>query len=82
MYKKLSEISPHQFLTRRRLQIFDDEARERRLLDAVEKEDKWVRKFIGRLATAIQEIGSKSIGSSADPRHFGDDNQKCRRQKL
>jgi hypothetical protein len=82
MYKKLSEISPHQFLTKRRLQIFDDEARERRLLDAVEKEDRWVKEFIGRLATAIREIGIKSIGSSAEPRHFGDDNQKCRRQKL
>ena len=70
MYIKLSEIRPDQILTKRRLQIFDGEARERRLIDAVEKEDRWVKEFIGRLATAIREIGSKSIGSSAGPAPF------------
>jgi hypothetical protein len=43
-------------LRRRRRQIFDDQAMDRLELDTPEREDAWVKDFIGRLAGILRYI--------------------------
>jgi hypothetical protein len=50
---------PEQVLFRRRLQIFEDKAPEQRVLDLLEKEDRWVPNFVERLARVIRKIGRR-----------------------
>ena len=49
------------FVARRRRQILDDETMDRLVLDmpAPEREDAWVKDFIGRLADIIRGVGGK-----------------------
>jgi hypothetical protein len=50
---------PEQALVRRRLQILEDKAPEQRVLDLLEKEDRWVPDFVERLAQAIRKFGRR-----------------------
>jgi hypothetical protein len=50
---------PEQVLARRRRQIFEGNAPEKRASDLLEKEDRWVPDFIERLAQAIRNIGRR-----------------------
>jgi hypothetical protein len=49
------------FVARRRRQILDDETLDRLVLDmpVPEREDAWVKDFIGRLADIIRGVGGK-----------------------
>jgi hypothetical protein len=49
--------TPEKRLLRRR-QIFDDQAMDRLELDTPEREDAWVKDFIGRLAGILRNIKS------------------------
>jgi hypothetical protein len=51
--------TPGQQLLRRRRHILDDQAMDRLELDTPEREDAWVKDFIGRLAGVLRNI-SKS----------------------
>jgi hypothetical protein len=51
--------TPEQQLLRRRRQIFDDQAMDRLELDTPEREDAWVKDFIGRLAGILRHISKR-----------------------
>jgi hypothetical protein len=51
--------TPEQILARRRRQIMDDRTMDRLELNTPERENVWVRDFIGRLAGVIQTLGVK-----------------------
>jgi hypothetical protein len=44
--------------TRRRRQIMDDETMDRLELDTPQREDAWVKDFIGRLVGVVRNIGN------------------------
>jgi hypothetical protein len=48
--------TPGQRLLRRRRQILDDRIMDRLELDTPEREDAWVKDFIGRLAGILRNI--------------------------
>ena len=50
---------PERVLVRRRPQILEDGAPEKRAPDLLEKEDRWVPDFVERLAQAIRKIGRR-----------------------
>ena len=46
--------TPEQALVRRRLQILDDETLDQSAIDALPREDAWIRGFISRLTGMIK----------------------------
>ena len=50
---------PEQVLVRRRLQMSEDNAPKQRALDLADSDHRWVADFVGRLAQAIRDIGSR-----------------------